>query len=63
MANHLDVPRRDFLEITVAFVPEIAILSALLDKLSISRLGESSVESVFSDDLKPDAREQSVKKQ
>jgi hypothetical protein len=42
---------------------ERAILSGLLDKLSISRLGESSVESVFSDDLKPDDREQSVKEQ
>jgi hypothetical protein len=34
-----------------------------LGNLSISRLGRSSVESVFSDDLKPDGREQSVKEQ
>jgi cold-inducible RNA-binding protein len=31
--------------------------------LSISRLGKSSVERVFSDDLKPDGRERSGKKQ
>jgi cold-inducible RNA-binding protein len=34
-----------------------------LDNLSISRLGKSSVERVFSDDLKPDGRERSGKKQ
>ena len=50
-------------KITVAFPLERAILSGLLDKLSISRLGKSSVERVFSDDLKPDGREQSVKEQ
>jgi hypothetical protein len=31
--------------------------------IPVSRLGRSSVESVFSDDLKPDGREQSGKKQ
>jgi len=34
-----------------------------LDYLLISRLGKSSVEPVFSDDLKPDRREQPAKKQ
>jgi len=53
----------ELVKITVAFPSESAILTGLLDKLSISRLGESSVESVFSDDLKPDVREQSVKEQ
>jgi len=55
--------RSNCFKITVAFPSESAILIDLLDKLSISRRGESSVESVFSDDLKPDDREQSVKEQ
>jgi hypothetical protein len=47
----------------IAIPKQILILWRQLDNLSISRLGKSSVERVFSDDLKPDGREQSGKKQ
>ncbi|HEX3800557.1 MAG TPA: hypothetical protein VH413_17830 [Verrucomicrobiae bacterium] len=39
------------------------IVPPQIDNSCISRLGKSSVESVFSDDLKPDGRERSGKKQ
>ena len=43
----------------VAFPQQKRKMWRQLDNLSISRLGKSSVESVFSDDLKPDGRERS----
>jgi hypothetical protein len=48
---------------SVAFLKPLGIMNLLLGNLSISRHGKSSVECVFSDDLKPDGREQSGKEQ
>jgi len=54
---------RRFSKTIFAFSRTIGIIFSELGNLSISRLGRSSVESVFSDDLKPDGRERSGKKQ
>jgi hypothetical protein len=38
-------------------------MTAVLDRLPLSRHGRSSIEFIFSDDLKPDVREQLGKEQ